>query len=113
MLYSEVNCEVDGDELVVSIQEQLPFVEDVICYNVKFIRDDDCYAIAAEPVSFTKDFDTVQDGYIDGTVDLPIDVLPEAVLEMAHEKALDIVEICIHEEEKERMDDSVCLDGSW
>ena len=107
MLYSEVSLEVDGDEIVVSIQEQLPLVEDVICYNVKFIRDEDCYAIAAEPVSFTKDFDTVQDGYIEGTVDLPIDILPKAVIEMAEKKVLDIVEDMIKQEKEDRMD------GGW
>ena len=107
MLYTEVSLEVDGDEIVVSIQEQLPLVEDVICYNVKFIRDEDCYAIAAEPVSFTKDFDTAQDGYIEGVVDLPVDMLPKTVLEMTHEKALDIVEAMIQQEEEDRMD------GGW
>jgi len=113
MMYSEVNWEVNGDEVVVSIREQLPFVEDVVFYNVKFIRDDDCCAIAAEPVSFTKDFDTTQDGYIEGTIDLPINMLPNVVLEMAHEKALNIVEGVIRQEEKDREDDGVFLDGSW
>jgi len=102
MLYSELNWEVDGDEIVVSIREQLPFVEDVLCYNVKFNRDGDCCAIAAEPVSFTKDFDTTQDGYIEGTIDLPIDVLPNVVLEMAEKKALNIVEGVIRQERSGR-----------
>ena len=109
MLYSELNWEVNGDEIVVSIQEQLPFVEDVICYNVKFIRDDDCYAIAAEPVSFTKDFDTVQDGYIEGAVDLTTDMLPKSVLDMAEKKALDIVEGMIEREIADCEYDSVFL----
>jgi len=113
MFYSELNWEVDGDAIVVSIREQLPFVEDVLCYNVKFIRDDDCCAIAAEPVSFTKDFDTSQDGYIEGTIDLPIDGLPNVVLEMAEKKALNIVEGVIERETADRGDDSVFLDGSW
>jgi len=113
MMYSELNWEVDGDDVVVSIREQLPFVDDVLCYNVKFIRDDDCCAIAAEPVSFTKDFDTMQDGYIEGTIDLPIDVLPKIVLQIAHEKALDIVEDMIEQEIADRGDDCVFLDGSW
>jgi len=113
MMYSELNWEVDGDEVVVSIREQLPFVDDVLCYNVKFIRDCDCCAIAAEPVSFTKDFDTTQDGYIEGTIDLPIDVLPNVVLEMAEKKALDIVEGVIEQEIADRGDDGVFLDGSW
>jgi len=113
MMYSEVNWEVDGDEIVVSIREQLPFVDDVLCYNVKFNRDDDCCAIAAEPVSFTKDFDTTQDGYIEGTIDLPINMLPSAVLEMAEKKALDIVEGVIRQEIADRGDDGVFLDGSW
>jgi len=113
MMYSELNWEVDGDEIVVSIREQLPFVEDVICYNVKFIRDDDCCAIAAEPVSFTKDIDTVKDGYIEGTVDLPIDVLPKIVLQIAHEKALNIVEDMIRQEEKDRGDGRFHYEGSW
>ena len=113
MFYSELNYEVDGDEIVVSIQEQLPFVEDVICYNVKFIRDEDCDAIAAEAVSFTKDFDTMQDGYIEGTVDLPIDILPKAVLQMAEKKALDIVENVIQQEIADREYDGVFLDGGW
>jgi len=113
MMYSEVNWEVNGDEVVVSIREQLPFVEDVICYNVKFIRDDDCCAIAAEPVSFTKDFDTTQDGYIEGTIDLLIDGLPKSVLEMAHEKALGIVEDMIEREIADRGDDGVFYDECW
>ena len=113
MFYSELNYEVDGDEIVVSIQEQLPFVEDVIFYNVKFIRDDDCDAIAVEAVSFTKDFDTVQDGYIEGTVDLQIDILPKAVLEIAEKKALDLVEYMIQREGEDRQYDSVFLDEGW
>lgn len=113
MLYSEVNWEVNGNDVVVSIQEQLPFVEDVTCYNVKFIRDDDCYAIAAEPVSFTKDFDTMQDGYIEGAVDLPIDMLPKAVLQIAEKKALDIVEDMIEREIADQQYDSVFYDGGW
>jgi len=113
MSYSEVNWEVDGDEVVVSIREQLPFVDDVVFYNVKLTRDCDCCAIAAEPVSFTKDFDTVKDGYIEGAVDLPINMLPKSVLEMAEKKALDLVEYMIEREEKDREDDSVFLDGSW
>jgi len=113
MMYSELNWEVDGDEIVVSIQEQLPFVEDVVLYNVKFNRDCDCYAIAAEPVSFTKDFDTTQDGYIEGAVDLPIDGLPKIVLQIAEKKALDIVEDMIRQEIADRGDDGVFLDGSW
>jgi len=113
MFYSELNWEVDGDAIVVSIREQLPFVEDVVFYNVKFNRDDDCCAIAAEPVSFTKDFDTTQDGYIEGTVDLPIDMLPNVVLEMAEKKALDIVEGVIRQEEKDREYDGVFYDECW
>jgi len=113
MMYSELNWEVDGDEIVVSIQKQLPFVDDVVFYNVKFIRDDDCCAIAAEPVSFTKDFDTMQDGYIEGAVDLPIDGLPSAVLEMAEKKALNIVEDMIRQEEKDRGDGRFHYEGSW
>jgi len=113
MLYSELNWEVDGNDVVVSIREQLPFVDDVICYNVKFIRDDDCCAIAAEPVSFTKDFDTTQDGYIEGAVDLPIDGLPNVVLEMAEKKALGIVEDMIRQEEKDRGDGRFHYEGSW
>jgi len=112
-MYSEVNWEVDGDEIVVSIREQLPFVNDVVFYNVKFNRDGDCCAIAAEPVSFTKDFDTTQDGYIEGAVDLPIDMLPNVVLEMAHEKALNIVEDMIEREEKDREDGRFHYEGSW
>jgi len=112
-MYSEVNWEVNGDDVVVSIREQLPFVEDVLCYNVKFARDCDCYAIAAEPVSFTKDFDTVKDGYIEGTVDLPIDVLPKIVLQIAHEKALDIVEGVIEQEIADRGDGRFHYEGSW
>jgi len=112
MMYSEVNWEVDGNEIVVAIREQLPFVEDVICYNVKFNRDCDCYAIAAEPVSFTKDFDTVQEGYIEGAVDFPIDVLPNAVLQIAEKKALDIVEGVIEREIADREYDSVFLGWS-
>jgi len=112
-MYSEVNWEVNGDDVVVSIREQLPFVNDVICYNVKFIRDDDCCAIAAEPVSFTKDFDTTQDGYIEGTVDLPIDGLPSAVLQIAEKKALDIVEGVIEQEIADRGDDGVFYDECW
>lgn len=113
MLYTEVNCEVDGDEIVVSIQEQLLFVEDVICYNIKFIRDEDCYAVAAEAFSFTKDFDTAQDGYIEGVVDLSIDMLPKAALEMAGKRALVIVEGMIQQEIDDREYDSVFLEGSW
>ena len=113
MLYSEVNYEVDGDEIVVSVQEQLPFVDDVICYNVKFIRDEDCCAVAVEPVSFTKDFDSVQDGYIKGVVDLPIDMLPKSVLEMAEKKALGIVEGMIEQEIADSGYDSVFLSGGW
>jgi len=113
MMYSELDWEVDGDEIVVSIREQLPFVEDVICYNVKFIRDDDCCAIAAEPVSFTKDFDTTQDGYIEGAVDLPIDMLPKIVLQIAEKKALDLVEYMIEQEEKDREDGCFHYEGSW
>ena len=112
-MFTEVNYEVDGDEIVVSLQEQLPFVEDVICYNIKFIRDEDCYAVAVEPVSFTKDFDTVQDGYIDGIVDLPIDMLPKSVLETAEKKALDIVEGMIERETADSEYDSVFLSGGW
>jgi len=113
MFYSELNWEVDGDAIVVSIREQLPFVNDVVCYNVKFNRDGDCCAIAAEPVSFTKDFDTTQDGYIEGTVDLPIDGLPNVVLEMAEKKALGIVEDMIRQEIADRGDDSVFYDECW
>jgi len=113
MLYSELNWEVDGDEIVVAIREQLPFVNDVLCYNVKFIRDDDCCAIAAEPVSFTKDFDTTQDGYIEGTVDLPIDGLPKIVLQIAEKKALDIVEDMIRQEIADRGDGCFHYDGGW
>jgi len=113
MLYSELNWEVDGDEIVVAIREQLPFVNDVICYNVKFIRDDDCCAIAAEPVSFTKDFDTTQDGYIEGAVDLPIDMLPNVVLEMAEKKALNIVEGVIRQEIADRGDGRFHYDECW
>jgi len=113
MMYSEVNWEVNGDEVVVSIREQLPFVNDVICYNVKFIRDDDCCAIAAEPVSFTKDFDTTQDGYVEGAVDLPINMLPKAVLQIAEKKALDIVEGVIEQEIADRGDDGVFYDECW
>ena len=108
---SIVNYEANDDEIVVSIQEQLPFVEDVICYNIKFTRDEDCYAVAVEPVSFTKDFDSVQDGCIDGVVDLPIDMLPKSVLEMAEKKALDIVEGMIDRETADRCYDSVFLGG--
>ena len=113
MLFTEVNLEVNGDEIVVSIQEQLPFVEDVICYNVKFVRDEGCYAIAAEPVSFTKDLKTAQDGYIEGVVELLIDMLPKAVLQMAHEKALDIVEEMIRKEDEDREDGCFHYDGGW
>ena len=110
---SIVNYEANDDEIVVSIQEQLPFVEDVICYNIKFIRDEDCYAVAVEPVCFTKDFDSVQDGCIDGVVDLPIAILPKAALQMAEKKALDIVEGAVAREVDGREYDSVFLGGGW
>lgn len=113
MFYSEVGYEVAGDEIVVSIQEQLPFVEDVVCYNVKFKRDDDCYAVAVEPASFTKDFDSVQGGYIEGTVDFPIAIIPKAVLQMAEKKALDIVEGMIDRERDGREDGCFNYEWSW
>ena len=110
---SIANYEANDDEIVVVIQEQLPFVEDAVCYNVKFVRDSDCYAVAAEPVSFTKDFDTMQDGYISGVVDYQIDMLPKAVLQMAEKKALGIVEDMIRKEEKDREDGCFYYNGSW
>ena len=113
MFYSEVNWEINGDEIVISIQEQLPFVEDVIFYNVKLTRDCDCYAIAAEATSFTKDFDTTQDGYIEGTVDLTIDMLPKIVLQIAEKKALYLVEYMIEQETADREYGCFHYEGSW